>query len=195
VRLALAELSLDYNIVEIRLGEKQADVMRYSPTGTVPVMVDGDVVIWESAIMLDYLDAQYAPGRLLPRAPDQQAAVRSLHAYSDKCVGPALRDLVFEKRAKPESEWDREVIRNSEFKWRECQGYLESQLLATTFWGTGFGAADCALGARCGVAEAYGAPVSRDFPKLHHWFSGVKSRTSWEAAYPGFFLSWQQQAV
>ena len=189
VRLALRELSLEYEIVETRLGEKHPEVLRHSPTATVPVLVDGKVVIWESSIMLDYLDAQYAPGRLMPSEPDEQARVRTLHAYSDKCVGPALRDLVFEKRSKRESEWDLRVIQESELNWRACQAYLEEQLTPGGFFGSEFGAADCALAARCGVAEAYGSRVSTEHPKLHNWFGKVKSRASWSAAYPEQFIS------
>lgn len=189
VRLALAELTIDYEVVEMRLGEKHPEVLKLSPTGTVPVIVDGNVVIWESGIMLEYLDAQYAPGKLIPASVDQQALVRSVHAYSDKCVGPALRDLVFEKRAKPESEWDTALIHNSEQKWLECQAYLESQLTAEYFSGVEFGAADCALAARCGVAEAYSAAIGADYPLLCRWFSETKSRPSWNAAFPESFIS------
>lgn len=195
VRLALRELSVAHEIIETRLGEKHPDVMRHSPTQTVPVLVDGDVVIWDSSIMLDYLDAQYAPGRLIPLEPAQQARVRTLHAYSDKCVGPAIRDLVFEKRSKLEPEWDLGVIQGSELKWRACQAYLEGQLTSAGFFGVEYGAADCALAARCGVAEAYGADVSTEYPHLHGWFGQVKLRPSWSAAYPENFISKQKPTI
>ncbi len=186
--MALQEMSVAHDIVGTQLGEKHPEVVRHSPTGTVPVLVDGNVVIWESSIMLDYVDAQYAPGRLIPAEPGHQARVRTLHAYSDKCVGPALRDLVFEKRSKPESEWDLSVIQESELKWLACQAYLEEQLTPGGFFGPEFGAADCALAARCGVAEAYGVDVSGKYPKLRDWFGQVKLRASWCAAYPEQFI-------
>lgn len=138
--------------------------------------------------MLEYLDARYVPGSLFAPEPDLQAAVRSLHAYSDKCVGPAIRELVFEKRSKPESQWRREVIEESNIKWRKCQAYLESHLTQPYFSGMKFGAADCALAARCGVAHAYGAPVAADFVQLHRWFDAAKSRRGWQAAYPTSFI-------
>lgn len=190
VRLALHELSVAHEIIEIPFGQKHPDVLRLSPTGTVPVLVDGEVVIWESSVMLDYLDARYRPGQLLPSEPNQQARVRTLQTYSDKCVGPALRDLVFEKRSKPQSEWDLLVIQNSEIKWQACQSYLEQQLTSGDFFGLAFSAADCALAARCGVAGAYGAGVSTNYPKLHSWFGQIKLRASWNAAYPEQFLSY-----
>jgi len=110
VRLALAELDLDYESVATRLGEKHPELARLSPTGTVPVLVDGDTVVWESAVILEYLDGRYSPGLLFPGDAVQQARIRLLHAYSDKIVGGCLRELVFEKRSRPESDWTRALF-------------------------------------------------------------------------------------
>lgn len=188
VRLALAELSLEYRTVETKLGEKHPDLQRLSPTGGVPVMVEGDVVVWESAVILDYLDRRYAPGCLIPTDPAAEARVRSLQVYSDKLVGSCLFRLVSEKRSKLERDWDRELIEKSETAWRSCQAWLEPYLDGRDFFGAGFSAADCALASRCGVGEAYGAAVSADFPNLHRWYRAVKTRPAWEAAYPTSFI-------
>jgi glutathione S-transferase len=188
VRIALAELGLEYRIEATRLGEKYPEVSRLSPTGTVPVLVDGDTAIWESGVILEYLDSRYAPGRLFPGDPAEQARLRLLHAYSDKVVGGCLRDLVFEKRSKPEREWDWEIIQASEKKWQACQAYMEGELGNKTFFGEGFSAADCALGARFGVAEAYGSNVSAEFPELQRWFGALVGRPAWKQAYPTSFI-------
>lgn len=188
VRLALAELGLAYESVQTRLGEKHPQVQRLSPVGTVPVLVDGDTVIWESGIMLDYLDGRYAPGKLLPGNPAEQARVRTLHAYSDKCVGAALRGLVFEKRSKPRAGWDRQLIVDSEQQWLRCQAWLEEQLAGREYFGDGLSAADCALAVRCGVAWVYGAEVSAELPRLAAWFDRVRALDSWEAAWPVSFI-------
>lgn len=195
VRLALAELGLGYQTVATQLGEKHPEVLRLSPIGTVPVMVDGDVVIWESGVALDYLDARYGPGSLFPTDPGQQAWVRSLHAYSDKCIGPAMRDLVFEKRSRPREDWDAAVIERSEADWRTSQAWLENTLEPGWLGGCWLTAAECALAARCGVAEAYGVPVSTDFPRLYDWYQAVKWRPAWDAAYPESFPAKDQQAI
>jgi glutathione S-transferase len=195
VRLALAELGLGYRSVDTRLGEKHPDVVRFSPTGTVPVLVDGDVVIWESGVALDYLDARYGVGTLLPTDPGQQAWVRSLHAYSDKCIGPALRGLVFEKRSKHRQEWELPLIESSEAAWKDCQAWLEANLQTRWMGGCLLSAGECALAARCGVAEAYGAAVSSEFPALYEWFLAVKWRPAWDAAYPDSFIAKDQKLI
>ena len=194
VRLALAELGLAYKSIGVRPGEPRAELKRLSPVGTVPLMIDGAVVIWESAIMLDYLDGQYAPGRLLPADPADQARVRSLHAYSDKCVGVALRGLVFEKRSRPRADWDRKLITESESQWLACQAWLEAELGDAPYFGIGFGAADCALAVRCGIGQVYGAGLSVQFPALRAWYDRVGARPAWERAWPVSFIGEEYQA-
>lgn len=187
-RIALEELGIKYEIVSTRLGEKHPDVVRLSPTGTVPVMVDGDTVVWDSAVIVDYLDSRYAPGRLVPPDPAEKARVQLLQVYSDKQLGACLRNLVFEMRSKPEREWDGKLLAEGREDWAVCQAWLERELDERDYFGGEFGAADCALAARCGVAEAYGIPPGDAFPRLQRWYTAVKSRPSWQAAYPTVFI-------
>ncbi|MFC1578785.1 glutathione S-transferase family protein [Pseudomonadota bacterium] len=191
VRLALAELDLEYDIVETRLGEKHPEVLRLSPTGSVPVLLDGGLAIWESAVILEYLDSRYAPGRLMSSDPLAQASIRLLQAYSDKVVGSCLRELVFEKRSKPEAEWKMEIIRSGLEGWMTCMDYLEEQLGTKTYFGDRYSAADCALAPRFGVAAAYGAEATKDFPGLRRWYASVTARPGWKAAYPSSFIRTQ----
>ena len=188
VRIGLEELDIPYETVATRLGEKHPDVVRLSPARTVPVMVDGDSVIWESAVILDYLDSRYAPGQLIPPDPAEGARVRLLHAYSDKQLGACLRTLVFEMRSKPERDWDRGLLEEGRRDWEVCQAWLEGELGGRDFFGGQLGAADCALGARFGVAEAYGVAVNSAHPGLQRWFEAITSRSSWQAAYPTSFI-------
>ena len=188
VRIGLEELGISYETISTRLGEKHPDVVRLSPARTVPVMVDGDSVIWESAVILDYLDSRSAPGQLIPPDPAEEARVRLLQAYSDKQLGACLRTLVFEMRSKPERNWDRGLLEEGLADWEVCQAWLEGELAGRDYFGGRFGAADCALGARCGVAEAYGVGVGPGYPKLQHWFEAVKSRSSWQGSYPTSFI-------
>jgi len=188
VRFALCHLELGFDIVEVALGEKHPKVMEYSPSGTVPVLVDDDQVVWESAVALEYLDARYAPGVLYPREAGEAARVRLLHTYSDKLVGSALRELVFEKRSKIAAHWDVSCLQSGREKWLDCQAYLNSALGQRPYFGATLGAADCALAARCGVAEAYGEAVAAEFGALSRWYEGIKGLDSWKTAYPGGFI-------
>lgn len=193
VRLALAELGLRYRKADLRLGEKPAALRALSPTGSVPVLVDctddEELVIWESAVMLEYLSQRYGQGALFPADPAAAVRERLLHAWSDKQLGAGLKDLVFEKRSKTEAEWDHDLLREAGQRWQQCQDYLEHHW-APSLPKTArlLSAAECALAARLGVADAYGVGVSEACPKLSAWFSQIKQRPGWQQAFPTAFI-------
>ncbi len=188
VRLGLAELQIDYDFVDTKLGEKHPEVVRLNPKGSVPVFLDDKTVIWESNAILEYLDDKYAPGKLFPGPPEQRAAVRLLLSYSDTVIGPALRELVFEKRSRPEDEWDSQKIELSEDAWRTCLRQLSGWLNGKDYFCETFSAAECALIPRFGVAEAYGASGVEEFPLLNRWFWELKQRPSYKETYPDSFI-------
>lgn len=68
----LEEVGRPYRLqfVDLQRGEQKSDAIRaLNPMGKIPVLVDGDVVVTESAAIGLYLADRYAPGRLAP-APD-----------------------------------------------------------------------------------------------------------------------------
>jgi glutathione S-transferase len=55
-----------------------------SPRGLVPALLDEDgAKVWESSILIEYLDEVYGPGRLMPRDPEARALVR---IFVDHCT-------------------------------------------------------------------------------------------------------------
>ena len=58
------------------LKNKPEDLTRQNPYGKVPVLVDGEGVIYESAIIDEYLEEKYPQVPLLPRDPLQRARAR-----------------------------------------------------------------------------------------------------------------------
>lgn len=193
VRLALAEYAIDYQSIATSLGEKHPDILRYNPKGSVPLLLDGDTTIWESAVALEYLNEAYTQGQLLPGNAAERCQLRLLHNYSDALVGPALRDLVFEKRSKPSAEWDQDKIQHSEHAWRRCLDQLESWLDSQPFFGQDFSVAECALLPRFGVAEVYSAGVDDRHPGLLQWYSQLTQRNSYTMAYPDSFIGIKPQ--
>ena len=66
---ALAEIGVDYDLVRIERHEAQTDpaYLALNPLGVVPTLVDGDLVLAESAAILLYLADRYPRARLAPR--------------------------------------------------------------------------------------------------------------------------------
>ncbi|WP_242154313.1 glutathione S-transferase family protein [Sphingomonas sp. BAUL-RG-20F-R05-02] len=76
VPIALEELGLDYELhgVNVRKGEQKApSFVLLNPNAKVPVLIDGDLVLTESAAILVYLAEK--TGRLLPRSGEARARV------------------------------------------------------------------------------------------------------------------------
>src|SRR5689334_8465166 len=66
VRLTLAEKSLAAELIEIDLKNKPAGFSKISPYGKVPLLQHGDVKIWESTIINEYLDEVFSDPPLMP---------------------------------------------------------------------------------------------------------------------------------
>lgn len=69
----LEEVGVEYELkyVDIMSGEqKKGDTIKLNPMGKLPLLVDGDTAITESAAIGLYLADRYAPGRLAPKLDD-----------------------------------------------------------------------------------------------------------------------------
>ena len=99
VELMLSLLKLDYNLVDVDLlkGEqKQPGFVAKNPFGQVPVLEDGDVILWDSNAILIYLARTYGNGAWLPLDPVEEAKVTPwLSIAAGKIAfGPAAARLV-----------------------------------------------------------------------------------------------------
>ena len=55
IRFALEHQTYDFQQVNVFSTEGQAELKRYTSTGRVPLLVDGDQVIWDSFLIVNYL--------------------------------------------------------------------------------------------------------------------------------------------
>lgn len=165
VRLAFAMSSVNPGLVEVERGTRNEIVDRLSSSKTIPVYKDDEVIITQSQILVEYISDAFCKGRLFLGDAAMKANIRSLCDYSDKEIGKALRGLIFEKRDKPQNEWDRDIIEQSQRSWNKCLDKLENEISGPHFFGL-FSAADCALLPRFALAERYGAGVTQSHPQL-----------------------------
>lgn len=99
VRLALAEKSLDFEMIEERDWERREDFLRLNPAGEVPVLIeeDGEIICGANAIC-EYLEETHPAFPLLPATPVERAEVRRLVDWFDRKFAAEVSDgLIFEK--------------------------------------------------------------------------------------------------
>jgi glutathione S-transferase len=74
--IALNEKQVNYKLTHLEMGNMPDWFKEISPTGKVPVLKVGDTPVFESAVIIEYLDEVYAP-KLHPDAPLDKALHRS----------------------------------------------------------------------------------------------------------------------
>ncbi len=103
VPIALEELGLDYALHSINIrqgGQKTPEFVALNPNGKVPVLVDGDLTLTESAAILIYLAEK--TGRLLPQSGPARARVFEQLFVHASGLGPAFGNAGFFRKFAPE---------------------------------------------------------------------------------------------
>jgi glutathione S-transferase len=79
--LLLRQLEVEFEEISLQLDTPgfAAAIARYSPAARVPVLVDGELHVWDSLAICEYVDEQIG-GRVWPAAPAARARARSVSA-------------------------------------------------------------------------------------------------------------------
>lgn len=99
VQLFLELLHLPYTLIDVDLAggaHKQPDFLAMNPFGQVPVLEDGETVLYDSNAILVYLASRYGDGNWLPTDPEQAARVQQWLSLAAGPIayGPAAARLV-----------------------------------------------------------------------------------------------------
>lgn len=75
-RLVLFEKGMDFEIRDIDLFNKPEDISVMNPYGQVPILVERDLVLYESNIINEYIDERFPHPQLMPADPVMRARAR-----------------------------------------------------------------------------------------------------------------------
>ena len=78
VKIVLAEKGVAYENEEVDLQALSEDLMELNPYGTLPTLVDRDLVLFSSRIIMEYLDERFPHPPLMPVYPVSRAKSRLL---------------------------------------------------------------------------------------------------------------------
>ncbi|MBI3513727.1 MAG: glutathione S-transferase family protein [Proteobacteria bacterium] len=93
VRIVLALKCVDAEERPPPDGYGSARFKAVAPLGTIPALVDGDLVLHESDVINEYLDERYPAPPLLPGDAAGRARIRLLTRFHDSHLEPPLRRL------------------------------------------------------------------------------------------------------
>src|SRR6185503_9603239 len=75
-RIVLAEKSITIDIVDVDDGNLPEDLLDLNPYNSVPTLVDRDLVLYDSRVIMEYLDERFPHPPLMPVDPVTRAQFR-----------------------------------------------------------------------------------------------------------------------
>ncbi|GAA3541796.1 MULTISPECIES: stringent starvation protein SspA [Zobellella] len=75
-RIVLAEKGVSVEISQVELDNLPEDMLELNPYGTVPTLVDRELVLYESRIIMEYLDERFPHPPLMPVYPVARGSSR-----------------------------------------------------------------------------------------------------------------------
>lgn len=75
-RFVLFEKGMDFEIRDVDLYSKPEDISVMNPYGQVPILVERDLILYESNIINEYIDERFPHPQLMPGDPIARARVR-----------------------------------------------------------------------------------------------------------------------
>lgn len=98
VRVSLAEKKIEYQLSEMSPWTPDNPVHAFNPLGKVPVLIlDDGTSLFDSRVIVEYLDAVSPVSRLIPELPRQRIAVKRWEALADGISDAAIA-IVLEQR-------------------------------------------------------------------------------------------------
>ncbi len=91
--LKVAGIAFDETVISLEASDFKARVTVLSGAGRVPVLVDGDVRIWESLAILEYLAERFPAAGLWPKLPGARAHARAIASEMHAGFLPLRRHL------------------------------------------------------------------------------------------------------
>ena len=173
------ELALDFQRTEAGglFGVvKTPDYMALNPNSMVPVIEDGDYVLWESNVIVRYLCARHSPGELYPTDLHERFDAERWMDWQQTTLNPASRPGFWQLIRTPPEQRDPALLAESNAAVEALMATLDAHLAQRHFMvGDRFTVADIPLA--CEVHRWFNLPQARQSrPHIERWYAGICAR-------------------
>jgi glutathione S-transferase len=172
-------IPFEETVVPLRRAETRAEILKFSPTGKCPALVDGEIVVWESLAIIEYLAESFPDLAIWPRDRRARALARSLSnemhggfpALRNHCPTQFLRPV---KRIALSAEVENDVAR-IEAAWAEARA---AHGAGGPFLFGAFSAADAMFAPVVNRFHTYDIPVSA---ATRAYMDAIMALPAWKA--------------
>lgn len=170
-------------VVPLRTPETRAAIMRYSPSGKAPCLVDGDVTVWESLAIGEYLAERFPQAGLWPADAGARAVARSIANEMHGGFIPLRRAMPMNMRASlpgyGRADGVQEEINRIEAIWRDMRSRFGAG--GTMLFGT-FTIADAMFAPVASRFRTYGVTLSETAEDYAEALLALPAMQEWAAA-------------
>lgn len=181
----LEELGLPYELNRMDFHPKDLksdDHRARHPLGRVPVLDDGDVRIFESGAIVDYILERHRNGGLKPAvdAAEFPAYLQWFH-YCEGMVMPPVNTIVVHTRILPPERRDETVLGQAQRLLTRALAPVEEALEGRDYLIGDFSGADIMLGHACYMSNRLGC-VPEEYANLKGYVERVAARPAFDKA-------------
>ncbi len=186
VEIALAEKGLAFEREMVPFSQtrgyqpKHPVVLAANPKRQVPVLVDGELTLFDSTVILEYLEDAYPRPRLYPESAAEAARCRLLELTGDEILMPLVRQFMHRSEpADPDPERRRRQEEGAERAATELAahyGELDRRLDGRTYFCGDLSVADIALFMTILFALRLKGPRLDGHPRLAAWYQRMSAR-------------------
>jgi glutathione S-transferase len=177
IAMKTAGIVFDERLFSLEAADFHQRVQEISPTGKVPALADGDVRVWESLAILEYLAERFPQAGLWPAAPAARAYARSIAAEMHAGFAPLRRHFPMNVRRpvrlrEPSPEAVGDILRIDAI-WSDCRKRFGGE---GPFLFGPFGAADAMFAPVVSRFHTYEVAVS---PPARAYMETVMALPAW----------------
>lgn len=184
-KVALYEKGIPFDRLQLDPGQVGNDSVYQefvltSPRREVPALVDGEVRIAGSTVILEYLDERWPQRTLLPKSASERCRVRMLEEMMDteyEAVNWGIGEIkIFGRATGGEAD---ALLTRAAVQLQRLWNRLDRELDGREFMnGERFGRGDLAVYPHVRGSEMFGFSVAEHHPRLGHWLNECASRES-----------------
>jgi glutathione S-transferase len=190
-KVIVEEKGLPYAVNRVRIGDiwkKTPEVLEKNPLGKVPWIDDGDVRVYDSTVINEYLEERYPEPRLLPEDPLERARVRALENYGDEIVlSGAVPRIWMPWWSPPEQRNAEDMAQARQTLESRALPFLEKTVGTREYIAGPFTLADAPYMALAMVLQVDGMSLAA-FPRFAAYLDRLRSRPSYRAIDPNTSL-------
>ena len=179
----LEELGLPYTLNAMAFHPKdlKSDEHRARhPLGRVPVLEDGDVTLYESGAIVEYLIARHTDGALKPAVDDPNFPVYlQWFNYCEGMVMPPVNTVVVQTILLPEARRNPEVLSQAQKLITKAMAPLDEHLAGRDYLIGDFSGADIMLGHATFMSRRLGC-VPEEMKNVHAYVERIEARPAFQ---------------